>query len=221
MQWHNHLVYVHVLLFAYWLAPDWGVYVNSAYVARADLSVDERKRFLKAALRIDLLPRTCLILLLPVGLQLAKNLDLIHLPDAAMPAIWIAGVAWLLLSWTVYRTQAMAIGQRLKGIDHSIRVVLAFVLLSLSAYALATGEIIGAVWLALKVGGYGLLLVLGLLLRKVMGGWAVGFRRLEQEWSTPATEAVFAEGLRRARPIVYVFWTTSAFIAFLGVVKPF
>jgi len=221
MAWHIYLVYAHVLLFAYWLAPDWGVYVNSAYVARADLPVAERRRFLKAALRIDLLPRTCLILLLPVGLQLARNLGLVQLPGAAMTAIWIGGIAWLLLSWTVYRTQAMAIGQRLKRIDHAIRVVLACVLLSLSAYALATGEIFGAGWLALKVGGFGLLLVLGLLLRKVMGGWAEGFRRLELEGSTPATEAVFAEGLRRARPIVYVFWTTSALMAFLGVVKLF
>ncbi len=218
---HIYLVFVHVLLFAYWLAPDWGVYVNSAYVARADLPVTERRRFLQAALRIDLLPRSCLILLLPVGLQLARNLGLLQLPTPAMVAIWAAGIAWLLLSWSVYRTQAMNIGRRLRNIDHAIRIVLAVLLLALSIYALATGELFAARWLAVKVGGFGLLLTLGLMLRKVMGGWAEGFHRLEVEGSSPATEAVFATGLRRARPIVFVFWTTSALMAFLGLVKPF
>ncbi len=221
MAWHVYLVFAHLLLFAYWLAPDWGVYVTSAYVARADLPLAERRRFLQAALRIDLLPRSALILLLPLGLQLARNLGLVQLPVAAMAAIWAGGIAWLLLSWSVYRSQAMAIGQRLKQIDHGIRVVLALLLLALSAHALATGEVFAARWLALKVGGFGFLLVLGLLLRRVMGGWAEGFRRLEREGSNAATEAVFATALRRARPIVYVFWSTSAAMAFLGLVKPF
>ncbi len=65
------LVVVHVLLFAYWLGADWGVYVTSRYVADAKLSLEERRRFLQAAFRIDLLPRISFTLLLPVGVQLA------------------------------------------------------------------------------------------------------------------------------------------------------
>jgi hypothetical protein len=109
---HIYLVYAHLLLFAYWLAPDWGVYVTSSYVARADLPLEERRRFLQAALRIDLVPRSCLIALLPLGLQLASNMQLIALPAAVMPWIWLAGLAWLLLSWAVYRHQADALGSR-------------------------------------------------------------------------------------------------------------
>ena len=89
-----YLVYAHLLLFAYWLAPDWGVYVTSAYVARADLPLAERRRFLQAALRIDLVPRSCLILLLPLGLQLASNLQLIALPAGSMALIWAAAGRW-------------------------------------------------------------------------------------------------------------------------------
>ena len=62
---------------------------------------------------------------------------------------------------------------------------------------------------------------LGLVLRRIMGGWASGFARLEAEGSTPATEAIFRDSLRRARPIVWVFWTTSALMAFAGLLKPF
>ena len=108
-----------------------------------------------------------------------------------------------------------------KRLDNGVRVALSTVLIGLSIYALSTGEVFAARWLALKIGGFGLLLVLGLMLRRVMGGWAQGFQRLESEGSTPETEAMFSQSLRRARPIVYVFWATSAMMGFMGVVKPF
>lgn len=220
-EYHLYIKFLHVLAFAYWLGPDWGVYVNSSYVARADLPVDERRRFLVAALRIDLLPRSSLILLLPLGLQLARNLALIAIPAWAMWLIWLGGIAWLLLSWTVYRNRGKALAMRLSRIDNGIRMLLAVVLIGLSAYALLTGEVVSGRWLAAKIGAFGLLLVLGLMLRKVMGGWAEGFARLQREGSTPATEAVFASSLAKARPIVYVFWGTSALMALLGTAKPF
>lgn len=221
MEHHIYLVYAHLLLFAYWLAPDWGVYVTSSYVARADLPLAERRRFLQAALRIDLIPRSCLILLLPLGLQLASNMQLIALPAAAMPWIWGAGIAWLLLSWAVYRHQADALGQRLKRIDHGIRIALAMVLIGTGAWALLTSQGVYVAWLAAKLIGFGVLLLLGLVLRRIMGGWAEGFARLQREGSTPATEALFRNSLARARPIVWVFWLTSAAMAFTGLVKPF
>ncbi|MGN0857803.1 MAG: hypothetical protein ACI4NW_01280 [Stenotrophomonas sp.] len=221
MEHHIYLVYAHLLLFAYWLAPDWGVYVTSSYVARADLPLAERQRFLQAALRIDLVPRSCLILLLPLGLQLASNMQLIALPAAAMPWIWAAGIAWLLLSWAVYRHQADALGQRLKRIDHGIRIALASVLIGCGSWALLSGQGVYVAWLAAKLIGFGVLLLLGLVLRRIMGGWADGFARLQREGSTPATEALFRNSLARARPIVWVFWLTSAAMAFTGLVKPF
>lgn len=214
-------VYAHLLLFAYWLAPDWGVYVTSSHVARPELPLAERRRFLQAALRIDLVPRSCLILLLPLGLQLASNMQLLALPGAAMPWIWLAAIAWLLLSWTVYRHQGDALGNRLKRIDHGIRVLLAISMIGLGSWALLSGKGILVGWLAAKFIGFGALLLMGLLLRRVMGGWAQGFARLEREGSSPQTEALFADSLRRARPIVWVFWATSAGMAFLGLIKPF
>ena len=46
------LVTLHVILFAYWLGGDFGVYVCSRYIARPDLSLSERERFLEALLAI-------------------------------------------------------------------------------------------------------------------------------------------------------------------------
>lgn len=221
MEHHMLLVYAHLLLFAYWLAPDWGVYVNSAYVARADLPIAERRRFLQAALRIDLVPRSCLILLLPLGLQLATNLSLVPLQGLPMILIWMFGVAWLLVSWTIHRQHATVLGHRLRRIDHGFRLVLSLGLIGWGLWSLISDDGIPVAWLATKLIGFGLLLLLGLLLRRVMGGWATGFARLEDEGSTPQTEAIFAGALKRAKPIVYLFWMTSAGMAALGFLKPF
>lgn len=44
MEVYTALVIVHVVLFAYWLGGDWGVYVNARYVADPQLPLDERRR---------------------------------------------------------------------------------------------------------------------------------------------------------------------------------
>ena len=49
--------YAHILLFVYWLGADLGVSVASRYVARADLPLDERLRFLELLLKVDMGPR--------------------------------------------------------------------------------------------------------------------------------------------------------------------
>lgn len=69
------LVVLHVVLFAYWLGGDFGVFVGSRYVVQADLPLAERERFLNALLAIDIMPRTAIVLLPCVGVQLAAMRD--------------------------------------------------------------------------------------------------------------------------------------------------
>ena len=47
----NHLIYVHLLLFVYWLGPDWGVYVTTQYICGPGLPIDERRELLLAGKR--------------------------------------------------------------------------------------------------------------------------------------------------------------------------
>jgi len=218
---HRILVWVHVILAIYWLGPDWGVYVTSKYVARPDLPVAERRRFLQAALGIDIVPRTCLILMLPFGLLLAGNLGLSPLSRGALALTWVAFVSWLLLSWRVHFGTPGGLTEKLRAVDWNIRIVVGATAIAVALWSLVVSPVFGAPWLAAKVLGWGVLVYLGLALRKIMSGWAAGFARLAQEGSNPDTEAVFAGAMRRARPLAYVFWGVSASLAFLGVVKPF
>ncbi|MFW2405374.1 MAG: hypothetical protein ACN4GT_11460, partial [Gammaproteobacteria bacterium] len=61
------LVFVHVLLFAYWLGPDWGIYVSARSVANESLSQEERLRFLRASVAIDVVPRSSIVLIIAGG----------------------------------------------------------------------------------------------------------------------------------------------------------
>lgn len=214
------LVIVHVVLFAYWLGGDWGVYVNAKYVADAKLSLDERRRFLQASFRIDLMPRIAFPLLLVVGLQLAAFNGAWPIVGPFMSAVWIAGLAWLAVNIAGYLRQGTAAGDRLRNIDQSVRMVLAPVLICIGAWSLIGGAPIALKFIALKLIVFGCMIVVGLVLRAIMRNWAIGFRRLATEGPSVAVDELFQHSLQRARFVAYGMWSLSGVMAILGIAKP-
>ncbi len=221
MALHDVLVFVHVLLFVYWLGPDWGVWVTSHYLAQPGLPLDERRRFLAAMLKIDLLPRSCLILLLPMGLQLAADLGLSPVTGSWLVAVWVFAVGWLVVSWLVYLRKGPLAGELLRRIDNGIRYVVAPVMIIAGLCSLITDQWFGTTWLGLKVTVFGVIVALGLILRSFVGLWITGFQRLATEGPSAEVDTMFVAALDRAKPVVFVFWGCSALMAFLGITKPF
>jgi len=214
------LVVAHVLLFAYWLGADWGVYVTSRYVADQKLSLEERRRFLQAAFRIDLLPRVSFTMLLPVGVHIAAYYGAWPFPAAFVPAVWLFAIVWMLLNVLGYLRAGTPTGDRLRGWDQSIRLVMAPVLVGIGLWSLVTGSPIAPLFIAFKVAVFGIMIIVGLVLRAIMKNWAVGFRRLAAEGPSAAVDTIFRGSLRRARYVAYLMWSLSAVMAVLGVVKP-
>lgn len=214
------LVVVHVLLFAYWLGADWGVYVTSRYVADPALPIAERRRFLQAAFRIDLLPRISFTLLLPVGVQIAAFYGAWPFGVLFVPAVWAFALAWLALNVAGYLRSGTPLGDRLRTWDQSIRHLLAPALIVLGMWSLITGYPVKPLFIALKLTVFGVMIVTGLVLRAIMKNWAVGFRRLATEGPGEAIDAIFQGSLVRARYIAYFMWSLSAIMAVLGIVKP-
>jgi hypothetical protein len=214
------LVVVHVLLFAYWLGADWGVYVTSRYVADPKLSLEERRRFLQAAFRIDLLPRISFTLLLPVGVQLAAYYGAWPFHAAFVPAVWVFAIAWMILNVAGYLRAGTPIGDRIRGWDQYIRLVLAPVLIAAGLWSAIAGQPIAPLFIALKVMVFGCMIIVGLILRAIMKNWAIGFRRLATEGPSAAVDAIFQDSLARARYIAYFMWSLSGVMAVLGVTKP-
>ena len=65
------LIFVHVLLFGYWLGADLGVFYCDSQLTRDDLSLEERLRVREIRRKVDMAPRTCVALILPIGFMLS------------------------------------------------------------------------------------------------------------------------------------------------------
>lgn len=214
------LVFLHVLAFAYWLGGDFGVYVTGGYVARADLPLAERLRFLEALLRIDILPRTGIVLLPVIGLHIAALRGAIALPGWALACTWMLGFAWLLVVWSVHRLRGTPQGEALQRLDVRFRMALIMVLVVVGAWSLVGDGPVHERWLAAKFLTYASLLGIGLWLRTVIRGWVAAFAVLRAGPDAAAEEAI-ARGIRRGRRGAYLFWAMIGITAFLGIAKPF
>ena len=214
------LVFLHVIAFAYWLGGDFGVYVTGGYVALADLPLAERLRFLDALLKIDILPRTGIVLLPVLGLQIAAMREAIYLSEWGKLAVWLGGAVWVAIVWGVFAQRGTAFGERLQRIDVSLRYVAIVVLVVIGAWSLLDVGPVKEKWLAAKFLSYATLLGIGLYLRSVIKAWRVGFMELQRGPSESA-ERLIAHGIQRGRRGAWVFWAVIALTAYLGVAKPF
>lgn len=214
------LVTVHVVLFAYWLGGDWGVYTCSGFIVRSDLPLAERLRFLDALMRIDILPRSAIVLLPTVGLHLAAIRGSIPLPAGAVVAVWAGGLAWLALVWVLFLRRGTPFAERWVQLDIGLRVVLMIGLSGLALLSLARGAPVREPWIAAKLLVYSALLGVGLWLRTVIRSWRLGFLRIRAGEDAATLAPLFEGSQRRSRGIAYLFWTLIVTMAWLGINQP-
>ena len=214
------LVTVHVVLFAYWLGGDWGVYTCSRFIARPDLPLAERLRFLDALMRIDILPRSAIVLLPVVGLHLAAIRGSIPLPPGAVASAWGVGLAWLALVWVLFLKRGTPFADRLVRWDIGFRVLLIIAMAAIAALSLTRGAPVREPWIAAKLLVYSALLGVGLWLRSVIRSWRLGFQRIRAGEDAAATAPLFDASIRSGRRIAYVFWMLIVTMAWLAINHP-
>jgi hypothetical protein len=219
----SHLVlkWAHIIAMVYWLGGEWGVFQTSYHVTNPKLSLDERRRHMETAYRIDILARTGIILLLPIGLHMGHDLGVQPLGGDWLVGMWTLTAGWLGLCWAAFIKRGTDAGLRLTVWDERVRYVLIPLLLVASLLSLATGRPFTAKWYAAKVFLYALMLVIGLVLRFVMRHWSETFRELAKGGAGEALEARLAREIRIARGLAYVYWIGIGTIAFIGVTKFF
>lgn len=118
---HGVLRWLHVLAMVYWLGGEWGVFNTSRYVTNMNLSLDERRRHMDTAFRIDILARLGIILLLPLGIHMGYDLGVQPLGGPWITATWIFFGAWLCLTLAAFFTHQSDLGLRLTRIDEALR----------------------------------------------------------------------------------------------------
>jgi hypothetical protein len=212
--------YAHIVLFVYWLGGDLGVFHAARYVARSDLPLPERLRFLELLLKIDMAPRTALVCMIPVGFTLATQAGLAPFANGWVPAIWLGSIAWLCLVWFLHLNPRHPKAQALTRFDQYLRIAVIVLFCATGAATLAGSGPLLTEWLGAKFVLYGGVIVLGLLLRVTIREWVRGFAELRDPATIDAGNARVFRAWRRARAFAYGLWLLIALIAFLGVVKP-
>jgi hypothetical protein len=217
--------WLHILAMVYWLGGEWGVFQTSRNVINRALSMAERRRHMETAYRIDILARTGIILLLPLGLHMGYLWGVQPYGGIWITASWGIFIAWLGLTWAAFCTRETDRGIKLTKLDESFRYILIPLLMIASISSLLgygpfnAGEM--QKWYSAKIFIYSLLLVIGLKLRFIMREWTVLFRRLDAEGNLPEIENTLARSLSIGRGLAYIYWIGIASVAFLGAVKPF
>jgi hypothetical protein len=216
------LVFVHILLFVYWLGGDLGVYVAAGYVADRKLSLEERFRFMHLLLVCDMGPRTALILFLPVGFEMARILGLVPFGAAVTSAIWVFALAWVGANHWLFKNERHPLAPKIRDIDIYIRYAVMTGMAGLGLYSLVTGGPVTAPWLAAKIFLFGCVMLLGVYLRGEIKQWIIGFGMVRQGGeATDKGNTIIEQSLVRSRRAALLLWLGVALIAFIGKVKPF
>ena len=218
MSMYLFLKWAHIIAMAYWLGGEWGVFNASRPITDTKLSLEERKRHMETAYRIDILPRTGIILLLPLGLHMGAigNYQPLHGPWIV--GMWIFVAFWLSITYGSFINRGTDRGVQLTKIDESFRYVVIPLLLGFGVYALVTNWPFPQGWYAAKVTLYGVALIIGLLLRFIMRRWVMLFRRIEAG-NDPEAEALLDKELAQGRLLAYIYWVVIGSVAFFGVFK--
>ena len=216
------LRWLHILAMVYWLGGEWGVFQTSRHVVNPGLSMEERRRHMETAYRIDILARTGIILLLPLGLHMGNMYGIQPYGGSWLWGMWAVFGGWLVLCWSAFAHRETDLGVRLTLWDERIRyVVIPVLLVSAVLSLLGHGPFRagpGLMWFSYKVLIYSLLLVIGLYLRFVMREWTQLFRVLA-EGPDAEVERKLAKSLRFGKRLAYVYWVGIAATAFLGTTK--
>lgn len=219
------LRWVHILAMVYWLGGEWGVFQTSYHVTNPALSLEERRRHMETAYRIDILARTGIVLLLPLGLHMGKIYGFVPaLEGAGVWWMWLFFAVWLAMTWTAFFKRETDIGIAVTRTEELLRYPLIVALLVAAGMAFAeSGPITSGpsnLWYPAKMGLYAFALVIGLFLRLVMRRWTERFRILAMG-PDAKQEAALAREIALARLAAYIYWITIASVCFLGAVKPF
>lgn len=219
MNTHLLWTWLHILLFVYWLGADVGVFLVMIFVKNPKLSYETRATLIRLGFLIDQFPRVCFALILPVGMQLARNLNLYPSPDWLLVLAWTVGILWSALHLAVLAWKGTTLARRLLRINQLCELLLGGFFIAVGMLSLLGDTPIAADWFALKLLLFGLVFWVVLGIDVVFQPFTM-ILRMGPEGSTPAKE----RQLTRATNITMV-WALLLYglilaVAFLGTVKP-
>ena len=218
------LKWAHIIAMAYWLGGEWGVFNASRPITDTSLSLDERRRHMETAYRIDILARTGIVLLFPIGFHMGWYYGIQPFGGIWLVVNWVFFLTWLSITWAAFLYRETDRGIALTVFDERIRYVF-IPLITVVAITSLLGygpfeALPGRKWFSIKVLIFAGLLVIGLKLRFIMREWTELFRVLVAEPDNMEAEQTLDRSIRTGRRLAYLYWIGIATVAFFGAVKP-
>lgn len=215
------LIFLHVLLFGYWLGSDLGVFYCDSQLTRDDLSLDERLRVRDIRRKVDMAPRTCVPLILAIGFSLAVQYGS-EVTGWWLAMVWLLCLVWLAMLWA----GRLAIGTPREGaldaVNRWLFLLVGVVMGALGVYALITGEPMAERWLAVKMALYGLMSLAAVWILRAANSWEPIFEMVraggEQKFEG---EKRMKKNRINAGSAAGTLWFVVLLIAFVGATKPF
>lgn len=207
---------LHLLVFAYWLGGDIGVFYASFLLADPDRAAAGRLAAGKLLNDVDLAPRLCLLLTAPTGLGLAAAKGWIMLSPPLVAALFAGATLWIAIILQLHRAHGP---NWLRSADLVARCGFMATLAGFGVAGL-TGLIATPRFIALKLLLLAFCVAMGLLVRLSLTGFAPAYIALATKGPSAETDATIGDALSRARPFVVAIWIALAVAAFLGVLQP-
>jgi hypothetical protein len=213
--------YLHILMFVFWIGTDLAVFLSAKKSTDPSLPIDARLMLLHWALRIELLPRTMWKAALPLGVVLSVELGLLDLSGTGVALVWLFTLVWWAVSMTGAYKYDQPIGHTLTKANNWLSGIVGAGLIALAiASSMGNGPFDpDATWLLWKVGLYGLINLMVIVMIVVFDPLGPAFGQLVAAGSTPELEATITAVMNRSAVVIWATYGTIALVGFIGTTK--
>ncbi len=206
----------HIVGFAYWLGTDLGVFYSSYFVANDGLSADVRAATARILLALDLAPRICMTLMLPLGLHLAWQLDTLPIGGATLALAWVLCLAWLGMVLFLHFASSDTKKASVTKFDFGLRILISTALIFAGIAALSGAIDAIPYWIAWKLLIFGGLVGCGLIIRIRLRDFGPAFANVAKGQASDLDNAAIRRSLGGTRPFVIAIWIGLLASAALG-----
>ena len=211
---------LHLLLFAYWLGGDIGVFYSSGFAVNRKLSRGARQAAGTIMMNLDLIPRLCLSLMLTVGGILTHYYGIDH-PLWQMVGIILLGPIWTCSLIYIHFNEGTDLVKTMTKIDYYFRWIMVFTLIASVSYAFYFTDRLNAnPWVGAKLIVFAALIFCGIMIRKYIGGFIKGIHNIATDNINEADDIAMAASLSKARVFVLTIWVLLLVEVWIGVAKP-
>lgn len=222
MDLYSLALYLHILLFVFWLGGDLGVAVlGEQFRNRKDYTLNQRLAMLKVLVMVDMGPRTAWALMVGSSISLAHLGGYWTLPAWALILAWVISAAWLYLVWAAHKAGQTPRGATLRKVEIVLKWALAAGYLYVGFVSLVLGAPLALGWLAAKAFLFGLIFIAAIMIDVRFKPVGPALMTLIEKGSSDETEVPLRLVMDRSRLWVRITYLLLIMVGFAGTTKFF